>query len=317
MEGPSNFMQHQPRAYCSDLVDSFSCQSFKGCPNVITTSQSIHVPTINSDVDKQQDHKTSNISPFAPSHASPSNTFTISFGNSTSPQETNNIYRSSKLNYPDAVMPDEETRLNEFLRSIDDTTRFRRTRRNERQVQEHVLSERKRREKLAERFTSLSALLPGLKRMDKATVLEGARKYIMQLQTLVKELEETSVKGKDNVQELGVSTGISMFCGDHEDVASSSDETNYLPSSSTNNPEIKARISGSKMLVRIYCMDSSSIVSKTITEFERLGITVDCCSVLPFGTTHLVTIVAQMSDEMVITAKYLVRCLLSTLRDFH
>ncbi|KAI3704603.1 hypothetical protein L1987_74828 [Smallanthus sonchifolius] len=286
-------------------MDSFCTQPFKGCPNVVTTNQSIHVATTNSDVDKQQDHKATTISPFVPSHLPSANTFTISFRNPTSSQD---------LNYRDGVMPEEETSLNEYLGSIDGTTRFQNTRRNHRQLQEHVVAERKRREILAERFISLSALLPGRKKMDKATVLEDARKYVLQLETRVKELEETSAKGKDIIHESGVSMGISKFCGGHEDVASSSDDTNYLPSS---NPEIKARISGSKMLVRIYCMKSSSIVLKILTEMERLHITIDCCSVLPFGNAHLITITAQMNDEMVIRAKYLVKCLLSTLRDFH
>ncbi|KAI3808499.1 hypothetical protein L1987_24450 [Smallanthus sonchifolius] len=309
MEGPGNIMKHQQRPpYYSDLVDSFSSQTFRGCPNVVTTNQSVHVATTNSDVDKQQDHKATKLSPSVPSHSSSANTFTISFRNPTSPQD---------LNYRDAVIPEEEKRLNEFLGSIDGSTRFQSTRRNHRQLQEHVLAERKRREILAERFISLYALLPGQKKMDKATVLEDARKYILQLQTRVKELEETSAKGKYIIQELGVSMGISKFCGGHEDVASSSDDTNYLPSSTTFNPEIKARISGGKMLVRIYCMKSSSIVIKTLTEMERLHITIDCCGVLPFGNAHLITIIAQMNDEMVLTAKYLVKCLLATLRDFH
>lgn len=131
--------------------------------------------------------------------------------------------------------------------------------------------------------------------MDKATVLEDATKYIIQLQTRVKELEETQGKGKDIVQELGVSVGISKFCGGHEDVACSSDhDTNYSPTSSAFNPEIKVRISDRKMLVRIYCMKSTLIVLKTLKEMERLHITIDCCSVLPFGTAHLITIIAQV-----------------------
>ncbi|XP_076952566.1 transcription factor bHLH18-like [Bidens hawaiensis] len=301
MEGPGNHLKHQQtRPYYNDLVDSFSSQSFKRCPNVVASSQSTHIATTNSEIGKQ-DHKASNITnTFASSQAPSPNTFTISFKNPT---------RACH----DAVMPEEEASLNEFLQSIDSTTRLQRTRRNERQSQEHVLAERKRREKLAERFLSLSTLLPGIKKMDKATVLEDARRYIIQLQTRVKELEETSLKGKDVIQESGI-----KLCGVHEDVASSSDDTNYLPSTSTFIPKIKARVSGSKMLVRIYCMESSSIILlKTVAEMNRLHVTIDCCSVVPFGTDHLITITAQMSDEMVITAKYLVKCLMSTLRDFH
>ncbi|KAK9061934.1 hypothetical protein SSX86_019118 [Deinandra increscens subsp. villosa] len=324
MEEPNDILKHQQtHPYCSNSVDSFSSQSFKGYPNLVTSvNQSIQLTPINGDVDKQQDHKETKISPIAQSHGSSSNTFTISFGNTTSPHEINDfqLYGRSNLKHPDALIPKEESSLNELLASIDSNTRFRSARRNFRQAQEHVVAERKRREKLAERFISLSSLLPGLKKMDKATVLEDACNYIMQLRTRVKELEDKSVKGKDIIQESGViSLGrSSRFCAHHEDVASSSDDTNYnLPSSSSCSPEIKARISGSKILVRIYCTKTPSLVLKTLNEMARLHITIICCSVLPFSNSHLVAITAQMSDEMVVTAKYLVKCLQSALSDSH
>lgn len=317
MEEPGRIMkQHQqPCPYYSDSVDSFSSERFKGYPNMVTVNQSIQVSSINGDQDKQQDYKATKSSPFAPSYGSLSNTFTISFGDPTSPRETNpyQFHGGSKLKYLDGVTPKEETSLNDFLGSVEVTGRVRSTRRNHRQAQEHVLAERKRREKLAQRFISLSALLPGLKKMDKATVLEDASKYIMQLETRVKELQETSVKGKDIIHE----SVVPIRRSNEDSGASSSDDTNYLPSSSTYNPEIKARISGSKILVRIYCGKSSALVLKTLAEMHRLHITIICCSVLPFSNTaQLITITAQMSDEMVITRKYLVKCLKLALSRF-
>ncbi|XP_076949894.1 transcription factor bHLH18-like [Bidens hawaiensis] len=314
MEESRQILKHQqahPRY--NNSVDSFSSESFKGYPNLVTGHQSIHLTTNNGDADKQQDHKANKIC-----HGSPSSTFTISFGNPT-PQENIDqfqLYGRSNLKHQDGLTPKEETieSLNELLGSFS-STKFRSTRRNYRQAQEHVLAERKRREKLAERFVSLSALLPGLKKMDKATVLEDTCNYIIQLQTRVKELEDKCVKGKDIIQESAVIlAGKNKFCGHHEDVASSSDDANDLPSSSCS-PEIKARISGSKILVRIYSMKSSSLVLKTLTEMEKLHITITCFSVVPFNTAHLVAITAQVSDKMVITAKYLVKCLQSALRD--
>ncbi|KAJ0464580.1 putative transcription factor bHLH family [Helianthus annuus] len=135
--------------------------------------------------------------------------------------------------------------------------------------------------------------------MDKATVLEDACNYIIQLQTRVKELEDTCVKGKDIIQESAVIlAGKSKFCGSHEDFASSSDDANYLTSSSTCSPEIKARISGSKILVRIYCMKSSSLVLKTLSEMESLNITITCFNVVPFNTAHLIAITAQVCESV-------------------
>ncbi|KAD7479305.1 hypothetical protein E3N88_02441 [Mikania micrantha] len=322
MEETSHILKHQQtHPDCSNSLDFFTSESFRGYQNLVSANQSIQLTTTSGDADTQQDHKATKIGPFAQKSGPSTNTFTISFGNPTSQPEINHFQLNGRSNHNqlDAVIPKEETSLNEFLGSLDSATRFRSTRRNHRQAQEHVLAERKRREKLAERFISLSALLPGLKKMDKATVLEDACNYILQLQSRVKELEETTcVKGKDIIiQESAVCPGRSKFCGHHDDIASSSDDANYLSATSSCSPEIKARISGNKILVRIYCMQSSSLVLKTLNEMARLHTTIICCSVLPFSNAHLVVITAQMSDEMVITAKYVVQCLQSALRDFH
>ncbi|KAK1394661.1 Transcription factor bHLH25 [Heracleum sosnowskyi] len=58
------------------------------------------------------------------------------------------------------------------------------------QAQDHIMAERKRRKKLSQRFIALSALVPGLKKMDKASVLGDAIKYLKQFQEKVKTVEE-------------------------------------------------------------------------------------------------------------------------------
>ncbi|KAI6695019.1 hypothetical protein NL676_022729 [Syzygium grande] len=57
-------------------------------------------------------------------------------------------------------------------------------------TQEHLISERKRREKLRQSFIALSAIIPGLTKMDKASILGDAIKYVKQRQHCVKKLEE-------------------------------------------------------------------------------------------------------------------------------
>ncbi|CAM8947048.1 unnamed protein product [Rhodiola kirilowii] len=52
-------------------------------------------------------------------------------------------------------------------------------------AQDHVIAERNRREKLSQRFIALSAVVPGLKKTDKASVLAGAVKYLKKLQERV------------------------------------------------------------------------------------------------------------------------------------
>ncbi|KAI3808495.1 hypothetical protein L1987_24446 [Smallanthus sonchifolius] len=285
--------QHQQTHPYSDFVDSSSSPSFKGYQNLVTRDQSINEATIFGDLDKQDSYKATTTSPFAPVGRSSSSTFTLSFGDFTSPTAI------------------DQNKLYGLLESIELPKRVHSTRRNHRQAQEHILAERKRREKLTQRFISLSALLPEIKKMDKATVLEDATKYIKHLQNRVRELEETINCEKNTIQESTTSMG-----NGHELEAYSFDETNSLPCD-TYNPGIKVRKIGSHVLVRIYFEKNSSLALKALTELERLHFTVMCNSVLPIsGTAALITIIAQMSEEFVVTAKDLVNCLQLSLSNF-
>ncbi|KAI3747824.1 hypothetical protein L6452_10499 [Arctium lappa] len=318
MEEPHDFVNgHQQICpYYSDSMNSFSSESFKGHTNLV--NQSVQTTTINGG--KHQDYKVMKTSPFAPSYGSSSNTFSISFGNLTLPPQTNphRPYGGSKLEYSQAVKPEENTSLNEFHESMDIAKWVPSTSRNHRQAQEHVFAERKRREKLAQRFISLYALLPQLKKMDKAAVLEDASNYIKELQKQVKELEATQEKGKHIIQQSTVSIGRSKLCGGPggKDHASSSEEIKTLSSSSANDPEIVVRISGCSALVRIYCQKNPSMVLIALAEMERLHLAVVSSTVLPFSNTELlITITAQMSDELLMTAMDLVKCFQSALRN--
>ncbi|XP_076920513.1 transcription factor bHLH18-like [Bidens hawaiensis] len=169
------------------------------------------------------------------------------------------------------------------------------------QVQDHVLAERKRREKLAQRFISLSSLLPDLKKMDKATVLEDAASYIQELETRVKELERK--KTQDSVI-----TGKRSRLSSSDDNGSSSNEANFEESSSPCNPEIEVRTSGCNLLVEIYSRKNGISLVKVLSEMQKFGLSIISCSTMPFAdTTLLVTIVAQKSDDFNMSSTDLVK----------
>ncbi|KAK9071377.1 hypothetical protein SSX86_009945 [Deinandra increscens subsp. villosa] len=304
------FMYHlQQTPSYNEFVDSVTFPNFKGYQNGVTRDHSL-----SGVLDQQESNKATTISSFAPIGVSSANTFTISFGDFTSPTiNQNQLYGGYKLECHDAIKCEEEMNLNQLLGSIELPKRGSSTRRNHRQAQEHILAERRRREKLTQRFISLSALLPEIKKVDKATVLEDASKYIKQLQNRVKQLEETSISRKNAIHDQPTtSLRNSKFHGGYEADASSFDKTNSLPckDATAYNPEIKVRILGRNVLVRIYCQRNSLLPLKALTEMEGLHLTIMCNSVLPISSTYaLITIIAQMSEEFAMTAKDLVKCL--------
>ncbi|KAI7756260.1 hypothetical protein M8C21_011627, partial [Ambrosia artemisiifolia] len=164
------------------------------------------------------------------------------------------------------------------------------------QVQDHVLAERKRREKLAQRFVSLSSLLPDLKKTDKETVLEDAANYIKELQDHVKQLEGLLGIRRKNMQE-SVITGKRSRLSSSDDNGSCSNEPNFEESSySPCNPEIQVSASGCRLLVEIYSSKNCISLSKVLSEMKKLGLSIISCSTMPFAdTTLLVTIVAQVN----------------------
>ncbi|KAA8546633.1 hypothetical protein F0562_002628 [Nyssa sinensis] len=168
------------------------------------------------------------------------------------------------------------------------------------QAQDHVMSERKRRERLAQRFIALSALIPNLKKLDKASVLEDAIKYIKQLAERVKTFEEEANKTSVSVKKTWLSC---------DDESSSSDENS---DSSLNQliPEIEVRVLDKNVLIRIHCKKSKGFLEKIFSEIEKLRLTVMNSSVMPFGNTNLdITIITQMDVEYSMTVKDLVKSL--------
>ncbi|KAI7756945.1 hypothetical protein M8C21_009989 [Ambrosia artemisiifolia] len=162
---------------------------------------------------------------------------------------------------------------------------------------DHILAERKRREKLSQRFIALSALVPGLKKMDKASVLGDAIKYLKSLQEKVKTLEEEVTKANVFV---GKST--------HDDEGG---RTLLLL------PEVEARFWGKDVLIRVHCEKKSSIVEETLALIQKHHLSIINTTAMAFATSALdITVVAQMDKEFTFTIKDLVNNLRTGLKRF-
>ncbi|KAK6945896.1 Myc-type, basic helix-loop-helix (bHLH) domain [Dillenia turbinata] len=165
-------------------------------------------------------------------------------------------------------------------------------------TQDHIIAERKRREKLSQRFIALSAIVPGLKKMDKASVLGDAIKYLKQLQEHVKTLEEQT-KMRKMESTVFVKKSQLLFDGDKNSPADPLDQPL---------PEIEARFCDKEVLIRIHCVKGKGVMEKIIAEIEKLHLTIVNSSVMTFGSSVLdITIIAQMDTEFCLTAKDLAK----------
>ncbi|KAI3804992.1 hypothetical protein L1987_26944 [Smallanthus sonchifolius] len=177
-------------------------------------------------------------------------------------------------------------------------------------AQDHILAERKRREKLSQRFIALSALVPGLKKMDKASVLGDAIKHMKTLQEKVKTLEE-QIKKRPNTE--------SVVFVKRYDVSADIGETSSSDDGPIHEklPEIEARFVGNNVLIRIHCEKKAGVIEKILTEIEKLHLSVDNTTSMTFANYALdITVTAQMDKEFAMTMKDLMKNLRSALKQF-
>ncbi|KAJ8486576.1 hypothetical protein OPV22_019061 [Ensete ventricosum] len=112
-------------------------------------------------------------------------------------------------------------------------------------AQDHVIAERKRRERLNQQFIALSTIIPGLKKTDKATLLGDAVNYIRQLEEKVKTLEE---KASERTVESTILVNKShISTADHH-----TSDAEGSPFSEAF-PKITASLNGNSILVRVQC----------------------------------------------------------------
>nr|GMC57596.1 transcription factor bHLH18-like [Ipomoea batatas] len=164
------------------------------------------------------------------------------------------------------------------------------------QAQDHVLAERKRRENLTQRFISLSALIPGLK---KVSVLGDAIKYIKELQERVRTLEEVDQEQTKRLENKELKK--ERVSGHDEDSSSLSDsDGNCETGTAIALPEIEVRASGQNLLIRVHCNNlhnHGGVIKEIFSEIERLHLSINTSHVMPFGNTTYITIAAQVIDK--------------------
>ncbi|XP_019195608.1 PREDICTED: transcription factor bHLH18-like [Ipomoea nil] len=174
--------------------------------------------------------------------------------------------------------------------------------RNAVQAQDHVMAERRRREKLTQCFVALSSLVPGLKKLDKASVLGAAIKHIKDLKERVETLEENAKRHAEEPPAAAAAVKRVRLSGSDDD-SYSSDE-NSDASTEMSLPEIEVRSSDQNMLIRVHCKKHNRVIKEIFSEIEKMQLSILSSSVMPFGktTTHI-TIIAQMDHKFCMAAK--------------
>ncbi|CAN4079844.1 unnamed protein product [Withania somnifera] len=164
-------------------------------------------------------------------------------------------------------------------------------RRTHLQAQDHVLAERKRRERQTQYLVTLSALIPNLKKLDKASILGEAIKYIKQLKEQVKGLEEEIKKHSEEPVVAVKRPSLFSSFGNSKISNENCKESSV--------PDIEVRASDGNVLITICCKKQARIIKEIFSQVEMFHLTITSSSAIPFGynTTHI-TIIAQMDHQL-------------------
>ncbi|KAJ0967738.1 hypothetical protein J5N97_024655 [Dioscorea zingiberensis] len=171
--------------------------------------------------------------------------------------------------------------------------------------QDHVLAERKRREKLSQLFLTLSTTIPGQKKSDKHTLLGNTVDYIKELKSKVKILEE--------VIETPVETAVLVEKPSLMNNGESSLSSNGSLSREKPPLKIEAKINGKSVMIKVQSENHKGLVVKALLEIEKLPMTITNTSILPFGDSSLdIVIMALVEDGDSMTVRDLVENLNTT-----
>ncbi|KAG8373809.1 hypothetical protein BUALT_Bualt11G0063700 [Buddleja alternifolia] len=176
------------------------------------------------------------------------------------------------------------------------------------QTYDHIIAERRRREHLSQLFIALSTIVPGLKKMDKTSVLGDAIKYLKHLQERVKTLEEQVTK---QTMESAVLVKKSQITAGDEGYSNEKIES----SGEQSLPEIEARICNNNILLKVLCEKQKGVLLNLLSKVEKLNLAVVNTNVTTFGNLSLdVTIIAEMEKDFNLTMKEVVKGLLAALQ---
>ncbi|PIN10068.1 hypothetical protein CDL12_17345 [Handroanthus impetiginosus] len=233
----------------------------------------------------------------------------ISFGNQNNP--SHNFQQVSTVNPMPTINPEEHVvARNGVLKALAkvQSTKKRTRVRAPSQTYDHIIAERKRREQLSQLFVALSAIVPGLKKMDKSSILEDAIKYLKHLKERVQKLEE---QAEQRAMESVVLVRKSQMVVEDE---GSSDEQISGCFAEQPLPAIEARVCDKHILIRVHCEKKKGVLVKLLCKVESLNMIIVNTNATPFGNVSLdITIIAELEKEFNMTVKEVVTAIRAAL----
>ncbi|XP_061339444.1 transcription factor bHLH18-like [Gastrolobium bilobum] len=282
-DGESVLLQHS--AFYSEIQSETTFDDHTGFLNNVKSSKLLTKSDISNSIASQNSKEKSATSP--PSYI-------LSFCDSTVVAATRDGAYGGKH-------PNREQTRSGRVSSLKGANQIKMKPRKSSESLDHIMAERKRRQELTQRFIALSAIIPGLKKIDKASILKETVTYVKQLQNRVKELEEQS--SKKIVESISFINKANFYI---EEGTASDDSHKFNVAL----PELEARVLEKEVLIRIHCEKNKGVLLKILTHIKNLDLSIVSTSVLPFGNfAHDVTIIAQMGEKYNVTVKDLVKSL--------
>ncbi|KNA13229.1 hypothetical protein SOVF_118740 [Spinacia oleracea] len=190
----------------------------------------------------------------------------------------------------------------------------RKRKRQESQVQDHILAERKRRETLAQLFISLSTLIPGLKKIDKTTILGEAIKHMKHLQEKVNALETLAAQQKTLKSMVVVKKYQLTVANDDNNDDNDNGSRNNAINFNNSIPEIQVKTTDDTLLLKVHCEQQEKIMTKLFDVVVKHHMSVVNCALIPFkNLAQDITIVTKMKEGFDLDVKGFVRSIRSIL----
>ncbi|WVZ57865.1 hypothetical protein U9M48_008200 [Paspalum notatum var. saurae] len=154
-------------------------------------------------------------------------------------------------------------------------------------VKEHVIAERKRREKMHHQFATLATIIPDITKTDKVSVLGSTIEYVHHLRDRLRTLQEEHhhIAGSRTAAECPQSDPLCCI-GSMGDGGKPAE-----------NPKIEVDVRGTTILLRVVCREKKGVLIMVLTELEKHGLSIINTNVVPFAELSLnITITAQIED---------------------